>query len=159
MPSMISSRVGLGVFQEQAVSGEDHPRGAETALQGVVLDESRLERVQVAVPCQAFDGDDVLVVDVRDRKLAGAHGSLLTRTVQAPQKPSPQPNFVPVSLKSVRSTHRSIRSRSTSRSFRLSVQFESDGLFHAALLRHGPAADSGQPQQRDDEQAKDERSG
>src|SRR4030042_4620111 len=38
-----------------------------------------------------------------------------TRTVQAPQIPSPQPYFVPVSPSSVRRTQRSMRSGSTSR--------------------------------------------
>ena len=40
--------------------------------------------------------------------------SLPTITVQAPQRLAPQPNLVPVSPRSVRNTHKSMRSPSTS---------------------------------------------
>jgi hypothetical protein len=36
---------GIEIFQEQAVGRQDHPRGAETALQGIVLHEGGLERM------------------------------------------------------------------------------------------------------------------
>src|SRR5262245_37715141 len=38
-----------GVGPQQIVSGDEHPRGAEPALQPVVLPESLLERVQPAL--------------------------------------------------------------------------------------------------------------
>ena len=55
---------GVGIFQKKAVGGEDHPWCAESALQGIVLDESRLERMKLAVGCSAFDGDDLLSIDI-----------------------------------------------------------------------------------------------
>jgi hypothetical protein len=34
---------GVGILQQKAVSGEDHSRCAKPALEGIVLDESRLQ--------------------------------------------------------------------------------------------------------------------
>ena len=55
------------VSREQLADRHDHPRRAEAALQGVVLMEGRLDRMQGAVAgCEAFDG--------RDRRTVGHHG-------------------------------------------------------------------------------------
>src|ERR671932_2247712 len=46
-------------FLDQRDGRDDLAGSAIAALQGVVLDETRLDRVQLATPCQALDGDDL----------------------------------------------------------------------------------------------------
>src|SRR5258708_30396644 len=57
----------MRVLLEQLVDSHDHPRSTETALQGVVLMESRLNRMQSAIAArESFDR--------RDRRTVRHHG-------------------------------------------------------------------------------------
>ena len=49
---------GPRIVLEHCGNGHDHPRGAESALQGVTVGERLLHRVQFAVFGKAFDRDD-----------------------------------------------------------------------------------------------------
>src|SRR5258707_375329 len=55
---------------EQLARGEDHAGRAEAALQGVVIPESLLERIELAVLSQPFDGEDLAPF-----RLDGEHGT------------------------------------------------------------------------------------
>src|SRR2546426_2459410 len=55
-PDLFLSRMRIAT--EDLVSGQDHPRRAETALQAVLGPEAFLERVELAVTGQSFDGGD-----------------------------------------------------------------------------------------------------
>src|SRR5712691_4141119 len=48
----------MGIAFDQIVCGHDHARRAEAALQAVLVPESLLHRVQLAVRGEAFDGGD-----------------------------------------------------------------------------------------------------
>jgi hypothetical protein len=61
---------GSIVLENQAVSLEDHSRCAESALNGSMLHECFLERVQFIVRCEAFDSYDFLARDVSNCVLA-----------------------------------------------------------------------------------------
>src|SRR4249919_1638598 len=63
---------GIGVAGQQGRADEHHPRGAEAALQTVVLLERRLDRVQAGGRLQALDGLDLVTVG-----LDGKHGARL----------------------------------------------------------------------------------
>jgi hypothetical protein len=53
--------IGLGVpLAWQADGGADLAGGARAALEGVVLEESRMYRVEHVSPAQPLDGDDLL---------------------------------------------------------------------------------------------------
>src|SRR6516162_8131703 len=65
---------GVGVLVEQRLGGHHHARGAEPALQAVLLLEALLQRVQLAGGGQALDGADLVPVG-----LDGQHGARLHR--------------------------------------------------------------------------------
>jgi hypothetical protein len=129
---------GAWIFQEKAVGREDHPRRAEPALQGIVLDEGRLKRVQGAVSGQAFDGDDLLILDVRDGILAGALGFVVDKDRAGAAKALAAPVL--------RSREFEIRAEDPEKhavtvylqAFRRSVELETDCLFHSVLLLFDP---------------------
>src|SRR6516225_8503711 len=50
--------VGIGIFVEQLLDHQYEAGGAETALEGAVLDEGLLDRIEIAVPVEGFDGLD-----------------------------------------------------------------------------------------------------
>jgi hypothetical protein len=50
---------GPGDPLQEGESLQDHPRGAESALEGILVDERLLDGVQPAVLGQAFDRDDL----------------------------------------------------------------------------------------------------
>jgi len=62
-------------------------------------------------------------------------GSSSTRTVQAPHRPEPQPYLVPVRARSVRKTHRSIRSLSVVRLMGLPLSVKEMFSIMSSLLR------------------------
>ena len=63
---MTSSSVGLGFSASERGRAHQHPRGAVTALERVVLVERPLERVELVVVGQPFDR--------RDRDTVGLDG-------------------------------------------------------------------------------------
>src|SRR5215472_2255547 len=65
---------GVGVLVEQRLGGHHHARGAEPALQAVLLLEALLQWVQLAGGGQALDGADLVPVG-----LDGQHGARLHR--------------------------------------------------------------------------------
>ena len=83
------------VVRDQRDRGHDLARLAIAALRRVGLDPGPLHGVQLLL-AQAFDGQDRLARRVADRRYAGSRRLPVDRTVQAPQGPAPQPNFVPV---------------------------------------------------------------
>jgi hypothetical protein len=50
---------GVGIFIQEGFGRQDHPRGAETALHGKMIDESLLQGVQVPFFSQPFDGQNL----------------------------------------------------------------------------------------------------
>ena len=68
---------GLGIAIQEAVGAEDHARRAESALEGIVLDEGLLKRMQVAVLGQSFDGDDLSSIGVSHRIETRSHGPVV----------------------------------------------------------------------------------
>src|SRR5262249_22008685 len=95
---------GIGVLGQQGGRLHDLPRLAVTALRNLLGDPRALERM-LALGIETFDGGDFCAGRLRYRGLAGAYRSPLRWTVQAPHKPAPQPNFVPVICKCSRMTH------------------------------------------------------
>jgi hypothetical protein len=77
---------GLGIFQKQGDSGEDHPRRAETTLKGIMLDECFLERMKFIALGQPFDGDDLFPIDIFNGQLAGSHGLVVNQHRAGPAK-------------------------------------------------------------------------
>ena len=65
---------GVGVLVEQGLGGHHHARGAEPALQAVLLPEALLQRVQLAGAGQALHRADLVPVG-----LDGEHGAGLDR--------------------------------------------------------------------------------
>ena len=63
--SRISSSRRVGIVVEQATRGHHHPRGAETALQAVLVHEPLLHRVELAVVLEALDGAHLVAVGHR----------------------------------------------------------------------------------------------
>jgi hypothetical protein len=61
----------LRVLPQESVGLDDHPRCAESALERVVPDESLLQRVELSVFLQAFDGDDLFSFRILDGILTG----------------------------------------------------------------------------------------
>src|ERR1017187_1414015 len=53
--------------RQQGVSTKNHPRCAETALEGVMLHKRLLDGVQMAIPVQAFDREHLFTGDIPDR--------------------------------------------------------------------------------------------
>src|SRR5262249_2072406 len=64
----------LGIALEHLIGRQDHPRRAETALQSVLFPEALLDRMQVAVFREPFDGRDLGAVG-----LDGKDGTRLHR--------------------------------------------------------------------------------
>src|SRR5690242_2758152 len=61
----------VGVLVEQRLGGQYHARGAEPALQPVLLPEALLQRVQLAGGGQALHGADLAPVDLDGQHRAG----------------------------------------------------------------------------------------
>ena len=87
------------------------PGRAVAALHRADREEGFLKCVQLVADREAFDGADLLARRGFDAGAARAdRGWPSIRTVQAPQRPSPQPYFAPVRPRSSRSTLSSVRS-------------------------------------------------
>ena len=52
---------GFGIFREQALSGKDHARRAIAALRAALFGKTELQRVEVVILRDAFNGCDVVV--------------------------------------------------------------------------------------------------
>src|SRR6266508_2021303 len=63
--------VGVGPAVEQVVDRHDHPRDAEAALHGALLDEGALDVGQLALGAQALDGAEVAADRVGGHDAAG----------------------------------------------------------------------------------------
>src|SRR5262249_15250543 len=63
----------VAVRREQLDPAHDHPRGAEPALKRVAVPECLLERVQLAVVCEALDRRDLGAVGLHGENGAGLH--------------------------------------------------------------------------------------
>jgi hypothetical protein len=97
--------VGPRIPGEERRGRYDLPSLAVAALRYVLVDPGLLARVQVSrrgaaaiVPRrrrEALDRRDTALTERRRRKTARPRGTPSTSTVQAPQSPRPQPNFVP----------------------------------------------------------------
>ena len=74
MAATISPSVGAGHCVEQADGGHDHARRAVAALEGLLVEERLLDRVERALGGQPLDGLDRLPGDAADRGDAGAGG-------------------------------------------------------------------------------------
>ena len=72
-PSDTDVREWLGVAIDEVDRAHDHARGAETALQAMVLTERRLHRMQLAIAGEAFDGGDVGTLGLHREHSAGLH--------------------------------------------------------------------------------------
>ena len=81
---------------------------AIAALEGVVLDEGGLHRVQLAALGQALDGGDRAALDGGGQRQAASTRRPSTCTVQAPHWPWSQPFFEPVSARWSRSASSSV---------------------------------------------------
>ena len=71
LPDLLLGRVGVRV--EQRPRGHDHPRGAEAALQAVLLVESLLDRVEHAVDLERLDRADLVPLGHRGEHRARLH--------------------------------------------------------------------------------------
>ena len=70
MPWRISASVGIGIALEQLLDCHDHAGRTEAALQAMLVPEGFLDRVQIAVCGESFNGEDVAAV-----RLDGEHGA------------------------------------------------------------------------------------
>ena len=88
--------VRVRILGQQAGAGHDHARSAVAALHGARVEECLLERVQLAVFCSR---PSMVVIGrwatAANRVRQERTGWPSTRTVQAPQRPSPQPYLCP----------------------------------------------------------------
>ena len=98
----------VGIALDELRATHDHARRAEAALQGVVLDESLLHRVQYL----AGASPSIVVIALPRTSSANvmqlAMTSPSTQTVHAEQAPRSHPTFVPVSPSVSRSTSTSV---------------------------------------------------
>src|SRR5712691_4294293 len=89
---------------EQFRCAHDHAVDAIAALGRLLLDEGALQRMRVVEGAEAFDRGDVDLaiepIGVTQERTARPP----MRTVQAPHWASPQPNFAPLSPRSLRRT-------------------------------------------------------
>jgi len=62
----------LGIAQQKTIRIENHARGAEAALESIMLCKRFLDRMQLSVNCQPLDGKNLLVFDAADGNHARA---------------------------------------------------------------------------------------
>src|SRR5689334_22477476 len=67
------------MLAEQGDTGHDHARRAVAALHGPGFQERFLQWVQLPVPFQSFDGDDLLACAIANRGSAGSRGFAIDR--------------------------------------------------------------------------------
>ena len=66
---------GLGLLLEESVAGHQHAGRAEAALQPVLLKEALLQRMELAVLFEAFDGHDLAAVGLHGEDRARLDGA------------------------------------------------------------------------------------
>ena len=103
----MSASVGSCCRGEQRGRAHDLAGLAVAALRHVLLDPRLLHGVEPVAARQALDRRDALAARRRDRVTHERTGAPSRCTVHAPQSAMPQPNFVPVSPRSSRSTQSS----------------------------------------------------
>ena len=123
----ISASVGSALLREQVGGGHDHARGAEAALQAVLLPEARSGAGAGRPPSPSPS----IVVTLEPSAWTASIVQLFTAlpstwTVQAPHWLVSQPTWVPVRSRSSRSTWTRSRLGSTSTSRVLAVHLERD---------------------------------
>jgi hypothetical protein len=62
---------------QQTVGVENHARRTEAALEGIMLDEGLLKRMQVSIVRQSFDGENLCPADVSGWIDTGANGPVV----------------------------------------------------------------------------------
>ena len=102
----------IRVLSEQRDAGHHHPWRAETALEPVFLPETFLDRMELAVLLESFDGRDLTAVRLHGEHGARLHRLVVEMTVHAPQCVVSQPMCVP-SRRSSRRKWTSSRREST----------------------------------------------
>ena len=123
---------GMRSVQQQAVSVHDHAGGAVAALQGIVVDEGLLQRMQLAVRGQALDRGDVLARHVLCFERAGAYGLLLDDDgARAAQTLTT--SILGAGQSQVVAEHRKQRAMGIDpNAHSLAVEIEADGFVHVA---------------------------
>jgi hypothetical protein len=80
---------GSGMLLQQGIGREDHARGAVAALEGVVVPERLLHRIQDALPGQPFDGEDGPSRNRAQGSRAGRHRFPVHQDRAGPAHPGP----------------------------------------------------------------------
>ena len=107
--------VGIGCRHavKECRAAHDHPRRAKAALQGVMLDERLLHRMQRVALRQTLDRGDGARADIDGEHHARADRMPSTNTVHAPQAPRSQAILVPVRPSGPRNTSARVARGST----------------------------------------------
>lgn len=72
-------RIGMRIFLKQGDAAHDEAGSAIGALEGVLVDEGLLNRMELAVLLEAFNGEDGFAGSVSDGKLAGTARSAVDK--------------------------------------------------------------------------------
>jgi hypothetical protein len=82
LPDLVSARMGR--FLQQGVGGHEQARGAETALQGMVLLKRLLQRMQRVALRQALDGHQLSAIGLHGEHETGTHGGTVIQDCTRP---------------------------------------------------------------------------
>ena len=103
----------IGVALEQRLGRDQEARRADAALQGGMLEELALQRMQLVAVGDALDGAEPRGPRPRRRAPGRSRRARPSSvTLQAPQSPVPQPSLLPVRPSRSRSTSSSVSSAS-----------------------------------------------
>src|SRR5712692_4028675 len=86
---------GLWIALEQLPGGHDHARRAETALQGMLVPESLLDGMQMAIGGEALDGQHLAAVGLDGEHGAGLYSVAVERHGAGPANGSLAPDVRP----------------------------------------------------------------
>jgi hypothetical protein len=84
---------GLGVAQEKPQRGHDHPRRAEATLERAVADEGLLQGMQLSLPRQSLNGEDLGALGFQGREAARADGLAVQQNGARAAGPFPAADF------------------------------------------------------------------
>jgi hypothetical protein len=84
---------GGGVAQEEPQRGHNHPRRAEATLERAVADEGLLQGMQLSLPRQSLNGEDLGALGFQGREAAGADGLAVQQNGARAAGPFPAADF------------------------------------------------------------------
>jgi hypothetical protein len=123
-----------GILQKQAVRLKNHAWSTESALNGAMVNECPLDRMEFSVLRQSLDGDHLFTRDILNAVMTGSNGFFVDDNGARPALLAPAAVFDPGQLQIGSKDPEKLSLSFRGDAYRTVIQLEMDGLVHRLPL-------------------------